>query len=666
MRDRSDVGGFIEGFTGSHRFVIDYLAEEVLQRQPGDVRDFLFDTAILGRLSAPLCDQVTGRSDSGEMLASLERDNLFVVPLDDRREWYRYHHLFADVLTARMLADGAERVPDLHRRASEWLEQNGLLEDAIAHALAAGDFGRAARVIESTVPGVRKSRQDATLLGWLALLPGDVIGRRPVLGVYRAWSLLVSGEVDAVEPVLADAERALGATTDDGTPAHDSAAGEELRILPVTIALYRAAVAQARGDVPGTQAQARRAFDLAGPDDHFGRGAAAGFLGLASWAGGDLGAAVDAFGEVATSLRRSGNLADMLGTTIVMVDLLTQQGRLRDAERACEDALRLAAEQGETVPQSTADLHVAVSELFRERSDLAAAREQLLMSQALGERASLPENRYRWFVAMSRIDEAEGRLDGALDALGAAERLYRPGFFPEVRPLGAMKARLWIKQGRFDEAQGWADGQGLATTDAPSYLREFEHLTLARLSIARHASDPQAGSLDAAVALLDRLLSAADAGGRAGRVNEILVLQALAHSAAGHTDLALRPLARVLAQAEPEGYLRLFVDEGEPMAALLRSATVAGIAPGYVGRLSDAFVHVDGPRASARPLAEALSERELHVLRLLATELSGPEIARELYVSVNTLRTHTRHIFGKLEVTSRADAIRRAGGLGLV
>ncbi|TFC01915.1 LuxR C-terminal-related transcriptional regulator [Cryobacterium sp. MDB2-33-2] len=666
MRDRSDVGGFIQGFTGSHRFVIDYLAEEVLHRQPDHVRAFLFDTTILGRLSAPLCDAVTGRSDSGEMLAALERDNLFVVPLDYRREWYRYHHLFADVLTARVLADGPDRVPDLRRRASEWFERNGLPEDAVAQALAAGDFGRAARVIESTVPGVRKSRQDATLLGWLALLPGDVIRRRPVLGVYRAWSLLVSGDVDAVEPLLADAERALGAPTDDGTPAHDSAAGEELRILPVTIALYRAAVAQARGDVAGTQVQARRALDLTGPDDHFGRGAASGFLGLASWAVGDLGAAVDAFGEVATSLRRSGNLADMLGTTIVMADLLIQQGRLRDAQRACEDALRLAAEQGEPVPQSTADLHVAVSELLRERSDLPAAREQLLIGQALGERASLPENRYRWFAAMSRIDEAEGRLDDALDALGAAERLYRPGFFPEVRPLAAMKARLWIKQGRLGDAQGWADSQGLATTDAPGYLREFDHLTLARLSIARHTSDPQAGSLDATAALLDRLLEAADAGGRAGRVNEILVLQTLAHAAAGNTDLALRPLARALAQAEPEGYVRLFLDEGEPMAALLRTAADEGIAPDYARGLSAAFVREDDPGASARPLAETLSERELHVLRLLATELSGPEIARELYVSVNTLRTHTRHIFGKLEVTNRADAIRRAEKLGLV
>jgi len=666
MRDRSDVAGFIDGFTGSHRFVIDYLAEEVLHRQPDHVRDFLFNTAILGRLSASLCAAVTGSADSGEMLAALERDNLFVVPLDDQRKWYRYHHLFADVLKARLFADGPERLPGLHRRASEWYEQNGLSEDAVAHALAAGDFGRAARVIESTVPGVRKSRQDATLLGWLALLPGDIIGRRPILGVYRAWSLLVSGDVDAVEPLLRDAERVLGATTDDGTPAHDSAAGEELRILPVTIALYRAAVAQARGDVAGTQAQARRALDLTGPDDHFGRGAAAGFLGLASWAAGDLGAAVDAFGEVATSLRRSGNMADMLGTTIVMADLLIQQGRLRDAQRACEDALRLATEQGEPVPQSTADLHVAISELLYERSDLPAAREQLLTAQALAERASLPENRYRWFVAMSRIDEAEGRLDGALDALNTAEHLYLRGFFPEVRPLAAMQARLWIKQGRLGEAQGWVDTQRLSASDAPSYLREYEHLTLAKLSIARHASDPLAGSLDPTTAMLDRLLEAADAGGRTGRVNEILVLQALAHAAAGHADLALRPLARVLAQSEPEGYVRLFLDEGEPMAALLRTATAAGITPAYARRLSEASRQGHDPQASARPLAGTLSERELHVLRLLATELSGPEIARELYVSLNTLRTHTRHIFGKLEVTSRADAIRRAQMLGLV
>ncbi|KFF60770.1 hypothetical protein JF66_02395 [Cryobacterium sp. MLB-32] len=666
LRDHGDVPGFIREFTGSNRFVIDYLAEEVLQHQPDHVRDFLLLTSVLDRLSGPLCDAVTGQSGSSEMLESLERDNLFVVPLDDRRQWYRYHHLFADVLRARLRRDQPDRVPRLHAVASEWHERNGLPEDAVRHALAARDFERAARVIESVVPAVRKSRQDATLLRWLILLPEDVIDRRPVLAVYRAWSSLVSGDVAAVEPRLEIAERALAATNADGTAAHDSADGEELRTLPVTIALYRAAAAQARGDVVGTVSYAQRALELTEPDDHLGRGAAAGFLGLASWATGDLEAGLRAFGQVRTSLRRAGNLADMLATTVVSADMLTSLGRLTHAQQSYEQALRLAAEQGEPPPQSTADLHVGISDLLRERNELVAAAEHLTISQALGEDASSHENRHRWCVVAARLRQAEGRPDAALDLLTTAEGFYRAGFVPNVRPIAAMKARVWIEQGRLAEALAWINDQGLSAEDDLSYRREFEHITVARLLIAQHRIDPRQRSLDTASGLLNRLLTAAEAGGRTGSAIEILILQALTHEAQGRIPAALSPLERALTLAEPEGYIRVFADEGPPMAALLRAAAEAGIRRDYSRRLWRAIPRPDGDVASQPGIADALSERERHVLRLLATELSGPQIARELYVSLNTLRTHTRHIFGKLEVNSRPEAVTRAKELGLL
>ena len=670
MRDRSDVSGFIQGFTGSNRFVIDYLAEEVLQRQPEKVRSFLLRTSILDRLTGPLCDAVTGETGSSEILESLERENLFVVALDDRRRWYRYHHLFGDVLRARLRADGPDRVATLHRLASSWHEQNHLPEDAVTHALAAGDAERAARLIEGAVPSVRQSRQDATLLGWLKLLPDDVIRRRPVLSVYCAWSALVAGDVDAVEPRLRDAERALEDPSDDDADAdadaHHSEAGTELRNLPVTIAVYRAAVAQAQGNVSGMREHAGRALDLTLPDDHLGRGAAAGLLGLASWAGGDLDAALRAFGEVRNSLRRAGNLADMLATTLVLADLLTSKGRLREAEGAFAQALLLASEQGDPPPQSTADLHTGISELLRERDELPAARAHLMASEELGERASLPENRYRWFVAMARVREAEGDRDAALDLLATAERLYRRGFFPEARPIAAMRARLWIQQGRLTDARAWADAHGLSADDELTYLSEFGHITVAKLLIARHRADPREGSIGSAIRLLDRLLAAAEAGRRAGVVIEILVLQALAEEAQGRIRSALPALHRALTLAEPEGYLRLFADEGEPMSALLRAAAEAGISPHYVRRISQALRASGDDTAGPPTLPEPLSERELHVLRLLATELTGPQIARELYVSLNTLRTHSRHIFGKLNVNSRSAAVSRATQLGLI
>ncbi|MCU1580596.1 MAG: LuxR family transcriptional regulator [Rhodoglobus sp.] len=665
MRERPDVSGFIKSFTGSHRFVIDYLAEEVLQRQPDNVRDFLFQTAILDRLSGPLCDAVTGRQGSSQMLESLERDNLFVIPLDENRQWYRYHHLFADVLRARLLSDDPGRIAGLHSLASEWYEHNDLPEEAVRHALAARDFERAARVIEAAIPGVRKSRQDGSVLRWLSLLPNETIRRRPVLSVFFGWSLLVSGDVDAVEGWLGHTEQLLSAKRDDGTSAHDSADGEELRTLPVTIALYRAAVAQARGDLDGIKEHARRALQLTSPDDHLGRGAAAGMLGLAAWASGDLEAGVLAFGQSSGSLRLAGNLTDALSTTMVVADMLIPLGRLRETHDSYDEALRQAMELGNG-GQPTSDLHAASSEVFRERNQLVEAAEHLAASEALGESAFSHEHRYRWFVGMARVREAEGQLDTALDLLTEAEQLYRRGFFPEVRPIGGMKARVRIVQGRLQDALAWVTDQGLSTKDELNYLREFGHITLARLMIAQSVTDPTAGSMQEAIGLLARLLVAAEAGKRTGSVNEILVLQALALEAQGQLPLALEPLERALDQAEPEGYVRLFLDEGAPMLRLLRAAAGAGIRPDYVRRLSQALRATEGTGPTRQPIAEALSERELQVVRLLATQMTGPEIARELYVSLNTMRTHTKHIFLKLEVTSRPAAVRRAEALGLI
>jgi LuxR family maltose regulon positive regulatory protein len=655
MREHDDVPGFIEAFTGSNRFIVDYLAEEVLQRQPDALRDFLLQTAFLERLTAPLCDALTGRRDSQEMLDALERENLFLVPLDEERRWDRYHQHIADVLRARSLRDGRERVPKLQLLASVWHEQNGLPESAIGYALAAKDFARAAHLIERALPEMRRRRQDTTLIAWLKLLPDDTARRMPVLRTFSAWSMFVAGNLDGADRRFGEVEESL--LSDAG---HDSLSGDELTKLPVTIAAYRAAIAQARGDIHATEVHARRALALSPADDHLGRGAGGGLLALALWAQGDVGAAVPAFRDAMASLELAGHLTDAISGTVVLADMLAVQGRRVAVREAFERAVALSATAGDGW---TIDLHPGMSELAREEDDLDGALARLTSDPPAGAHAGVPENRYRWFVAMAAVREAQGELEKAASLLEEAERLYLHGYFPDTSPVAARRVRIWIAQDRIADAAVWAAERSLSADDDVDYMREFEHLTLVRLLVARFRSGGRPADIADAVRLLERLLVAAESGGRGGSVNEILLLQSLALDAQGRQLDAMAPLRRVLQLAEPEGYVRLFTDEGAPMAALLDEAGRRAIMPEYVRRLRRTFEAAE--RADGAH-TEPLSERELTVLRLLTTELTGPQIARELYISVNTLRTHTKHIFDKLAVNGRPAAVRRAQEQGLL
>ncbi|WP_350002315.1 LuxR C-terminal-related transcriptional regulator [Pseudarthrobacter sp. WHRI 8279] len=671
LREHEDASASIRAFTGSHRFVIDYLVEEVLQRQPEEVRNFLLTTALLDHLTGGLCEALTGVGGGQAMLDALDRDNLFVIPLDDRRQWYRYHHLFAEVLRARARQELPGRIRELHRLASEWYEQNDLAEDAVHHALAAEDFERAANLIEAVLPQMRRTRQDVMMLAWLTALPDKVIRSRPLLSVFYAWRMLVSGDLDAVEPWLRAAEQGLEAAAEgprDSAPT--SIRGQELRMLPSTIEMYRASLAQARGDVSATAHHAREAFELAGPEDHFARGAAAAFLGLASWAQGDVQTAVDTFSEAVLSLHEAGNLTDELSSTILLAEMRVAAAQLQEARKLYERALGRAAAQGGSVPRGTAELHVGYSELCLEFGDLESAAGHLQTSKELGQHvAPLTEHSYRWFVAMAAVREAEGDMAGAIESLDQAQLLYRRGFFPEIRPIPALKARAAIRQGLLSEGLAWARSTGLIAVGELTYLREFEHLTLVRLLVAQYRVRPEEKTIQEAADLLVRLLKAAEAAGRKGSTYEILMLQALALEAQGQRALALVPLERALAEAGPEGFVRLFVDEGASLAPLLAEAAGKGTAPAHTALLLRSLETVKpgtAIRRTAAPQPEDLSKRELEVLRLLGSSLSGPEIARQLFVSVNTLRTHTKRIFTKLGVNSRREAVRHGKEQGLI
>ena len=676
MQGRDDSAGFIARFAGDDRYIVDYLVEEVLQRQPEQVRTFLLETSILSRLNGPLADALTGQGGGKAMLERLERQNLLLVPLDDRREWYRYHHLFGDVLQAHLRDERPERLAELHRHATEWYERHGERAEAIRHALAGRDFARAADLVELAMPAMGRDRQDATLRRWLEALPDELIRARPVLSDGYAGSILVRGRTEGVDVRLRDAERWLDGA-DEGPNAAGPGAGADagpmavvdedaFRRLPGSVAVHRAGLALLLGDIAGTIAHATRALDLVAEDDDLGRGAASALLGLAYWSSADLEAASGLYAGAIPRFERIGHLSDAIGLALALADMRIAQGRLQDALRTYERGLGLASGEDGLVRRGAADMHVGLSEIFRERDDLVSAAAHLQQARDLGEENGLPQNSYRWRVAAARIRQAEGDPAAALELLAEADRLYATDFSPDVRPVDAMRARVWIAQGNLFDALGWAHGRSLSAADDLSYGREFEHITLARLILAQGARDRSDDRIGEALEFLERLLAAAEQGGRTGSVIEILVVQALARRTRNDLPGALAALARAVALAEPEGYVRVVADEGPPMAALLKSAAQPRDASGYVRRLLAATLTPAARAPADQPLIEPLSERELDVLRLLASDLDGPHIARELTVSLATVRTHTRNVYAKLGVNNRRAAVRRAAELGLL
>jgi LuxR family transcriptional regulator, maltose regulon positive regulatory protein len=687
MQGRSDTASFVKAFTGSHHFVLDYLVEEVLQRQPEGIRNFLLQTSILDRICGALGDAVTGQEDGKETLGALERENLFIVPLDDQRQWYRYHHLFADVLQAHLMEEQPGHVSTLHRRASKWYQQNDLRPDAIRHALAAKDNDLAASLIELAWPAAEKgSIQQVTWLGWVKALPDELVHTRPVLNVWYAYTLLGRGDLEAAEARLKDAEQWLEPTDPSKVQLkllsfeRIVADQEQLQSLPAAIAIGLAYIAQTRGNILDTVRYATRVLELPKADP-FRHSQAAMLLGMTYWASGDLEAANRVFADYTVKLRTAGNIPDAISTTAVLADIKLTLGRLNEAIDTVEQCLLFVLDQGEPTPLDTADLHRILSELYLEQGNLKVAARHLQRSKEMGEKAQIPVLRYRLCIAQSRFNETQGDLDGALASLDAAERLYIRSPLPDFRPISSMKARIWAVQGRLTQALEWVHEQKLSPDDDLCFMREFEHFTLARILIAQYENDQVDSSIYKGMKLLERLLNAAEEGGRIGSVIEILILQALANHLQGNIQAARVSLEHALALAEPQGYVRIFINAGKPIQELLtriEAKNGASRSKEYILKLLSAFdFHKDfhpfgsipaennGVSVGSQPLIDPLSERELDVLKLLRSELSGPEIARDLMVALSTIRTHTQRIYAKLGVNNRRAAIRRAEELNL-
>jgi LuxR family maltose regulon positive regulatory protein len=654
MQGHQDATSFIQAFTGSHHFVLDYLVEEVLGQQSESIQTFLLRTSILDRMCGTLCDAVLGSpSVSGqETLEYLEHANLFIVPLDNERRWYRYHHLFAELLRQRL--GKPKEFTEFHLRSSQWHEENGDLGAAFHHAYAAGDFIRATGLAETAWQGMNESFQSAAWLDWVKKLPDKLIRTRPVLCTQIAQAFTDTGELEASELRLQDAERCLGGS--------ELANEEQLKPLPAMIALTRAYNAQVRGDPAATVKYAELALQLTPEDDFDQRARATTILDVTHWASGNLESAIRGIVDSMERLTQLGNHVMVVASSFAVADLLVSLGSLSEAERTYQDAIQLAAQHGPEAEHITAHHHLGLSMIYRQRGDDTLAAHHLIRAAELGLQTTLVDWQYRWHVVQAQLKEAAGNLETALALLDEAKRVYIQTLIPDLRPIAALKACIYLKQGRPDKARVWAAERGLSLADEVSYLHEFEHLTLARLEIA----NPLVNTL------LVRLLQAAEAQKRRGGALNILLVQALAHQAQGNRPQALAALESALALAEPEGYVRIFVDEGEEMRLLIKKQSHNRDHPlsGYADKLLAAFTQpVAAPKSAILHLKsdmiEPLSERELEVLKLLRTDLNGPEIALDCMVSLNTIRTHTQNIYAKLGVNNRRAAVRRAEELNL-
>jgi LuxR family transcriptional regulator, maltose regulon positive regulatory protein len=668
LKDREEEFRSMEPIAGGARHVFDYLAEEVLARQPDDVREFLLKTSIVETLSGPLCEALTDTTDGLEMLEWLEQNNLFLVRLDDEGRYYRYHHLFAAFLRERLGRIHPDEIPKLHRRAGLWYEvEDGCLASAIEHALAAEDFGRAADLIEEET-GVRRTYVDASLLlRWLGTLPDDLVRRRPQLSLLYAWALAHSGALEEAERRLRDTEESLGLEAGAST----MGLSDEERTMLGEICIIRARVAAMRENAPLTTELSNRALDLLPEGELHLRGDVALDLGHAYCQVADLESASEAFAEAAATGRAADDLRTALFGLRYQASQEISRGRLRKAEELLLDGQRLAESRPDGVPSVAGIIHTGMGELLYERGDLDEARRLLEEGIEHGRRSGEAKILVYGYVNLARVLMALGDAEGAHALIRKAG-----GLTPRWPLIWAWQARFWLAQGDVELAARWSR-EYEATEDYMSYPRHFERITMARVLLGE-------GRTDEALDSLGNLLENAISEGRMALEIELRVLLALTSERLDATGRALEHLERALTLAKPEGFVRVFVDEGLPMAALLErmirsprdvgsyNGPPQGLPDVYAGRLLEhiALQTADSgkgrPRNGRAPGLEPLSGREVEVLELVAAGRSNAEIAGELYLSVGTVKAHVHHIFGKLLVRNRSQAVARARELRLL
>ncbi len=673
MQGRQDVAGFVAAFTGNQRYILDYLVEEVLQGQPELIQQFLLETSILDRLNGSLCDVVTGQANSQALLERLERANLFIIPLDEARQWYRYHHLFADFLCHRLKVGDddvgqqeGKRVAELHRRASAWYAAHHLTAKAIDHALAAGDFEPASRLIEQVAQDLLMRGQVITLHNWLEALPDELVRNRLPLCLAHAWTLLlVTAHLAATEQRLQEAEAALPAA---GATAEMS--GE--------ITALRAIMAVARGDLAGAAQFSRQIQVFPVQENSFSRGVMVLVQGFLPILNGDVVEADQACAEMIRVGRETGNFLITMIAMSQQIDLQVVRGHLHQAAQTCRQMMQMAADDEDQPLPIAIIVYPGLSQVLYEWNELETAASHLLegitLSRQWGDVAALDQ-----YLALARVRQAQGDTAGAWAAIQQVESFTQRVALDDMM-LNICRAWLEVKQGHPDRAARWMKPYESPEARAalPVYpVRDRVELIMARIMMAQ-------GRPGEALAGLVSLAQEAQKMGRVSRLIEALALQAVVYQTQGDPEPGLAALAQALALAEPAGYVRTFIDAGAPLAELLAILKVQQPAAGqaYVDKLLSAFTAEKclntpaapapgsafwpGPASPTPALVEPLSERELEVLRLIAAGLSNQAIAQVLTVTVHTVKTHTKHIFNKLDVQSRTQAVARARALDLL
>ncbi len=657
---------FISAFSGSHHYIVDYLFEEVLSRQPEKVREFLLQTSILERMNARLCDTIlrggaigSAKANEGDMaspsqeiLEYLERSNLFLVPLDDERCWYRYHHLFVDVLRGMSVSSSRpDQIAGLHSRASDWYRQNGFVADAVYHALQAGDHERAAETVEEHAWAMVQRAELAILRDWIEALPGDSLSARPWLRIYYAWALFFS-ESEAAEAQLKAVEQQSQAGDGTALPAE----------MQGHVAAVQAWIAYMRGDRDRAAVFSRQALEFCPQMDPSVRSGLTAILADGRLAQDDLPGAARAYAEARELAHSSGNVMLEVISHAALGVLAVCMGRLREAEAIYQEALQTATRSKSPV---AGQAYTNLARVYREWNDLVSVR---LYAEKLIESGTT------WGVAgaaacghlyLAIVLQAQGDIPGANLAIAEASRVMRHHSLElaSMPWLGATRARLWLAQGRLDEARQWSEARGLSIEDRFDLLHEVEYLTLVRILLAE-------GRVDGATRLLARLQNAVESTGRHGDLIGVLALQAMALHMQSDTASALAVLERAVRLARPEGYVRSFLEAGKPLEPLLRTAVTQWRDRellAYARKLLAAFADEGAPPAEAQaPEPAILSERELEVLRLMAAGCTNQAIANELVIALGTAKRHAANIFDKLDVRNRTEAVARARQLDLL